>query len=195
MSVEVVLYQTLHSVGELNLPVGIASSGKQFEDYVVKQLYTNLLQLQGGYRVFPPRHTLREATFSGAHHQFDIVVEQQENLVTVECKFRGGAHIDQLFATQGKLMDYRKQPRGIFITTAAHVNNDIYCYAIAHHIQLICSLLPPVEHMLLQVKKGTDLEYRLENLQSRIKNGYEPQHVLIEWRNAYQRFCAEGYQQ
>lgn len=195
MSIEVILYQSLQSVRTLDLPVGIPSSGKQFEDYVVKQLYTSLLQLQGGYRVFPPRHTLREATFSGVYHQFDIVIAQQDDLVTIECKFRGGANIDQLFATQGKLVDYCKQPHGIFITTAAHVNDDIYYYALAHHIQLICPLLPPVEHMLWRIKKGTDLEYRLENLQSRIKNGCEPQHILIEWRNAYQRFCAEGYQQ
>ena len=195
MSIEVVLYQTLQSVRTLDLPVGMSSSGKQFEDYVVKQLYTSLLQLQGGYRVFPPRHTLRAATFSGVYHQFDIVIAQQEELVTVECKFSGGAHIDQLFATQGKLVDYCKRPHGIFITTAPHVNDEIYYYALAHHIQLICPSLPPVEHMLWQVKKGTDLEYRLGNLQSRIKNGIEPRYVLVEWRNAYQRFQADGYQQ
>ena len=195
MSIEDVLYQTLHSVGTLNLPVGISSSGKQFEDYVVKQLYTNLLQLGGGYRVFPPRHTLRESTFSGVYHQFDIVIAQQEALVSVECKFRGGAHIDQLFATEGKLVDYRKRPYGIFITTAPHVNDEMYYYALAHHIQIICSSLPPVEYLLHCVKSETDLAYRLANLQSRIKNGIDPRYVLIEWRNAYQRFRAEGYQQ
>jgi hypothetical protein len=182
-------------VWTLELPVGIPSSGKQFEDYVVKQLYTSLLQLQGGYRVFPPRHTLREATFSGVHHQFDIVIAQQEALVSVECKFRGGAHIDQLFATEGKLVDYCKRPYGIFVTTAPHINDEIYYYALAHHIQIICSALPPVEYLLHCVKSETDLAYRLANLQSRIKNGIDPRYVLIEWRNAYQRFRDEGYQQ
>jgi len=194
MSIEVVLYKALRAVGSLELQAGVPSSGKHFEDYVVKQLYTSLLQLQGGYRVFPPRHTLREATFSRVYHQFDIVVAQQEELVTVECKFRGGAHIDQLFATQGKLVDYCKRPQGIFITTAPHVNDEMHYYALAHHIQLICLSLPPVEYMLRCVNKGTDLEYRLENLQSRMKNGIEPQRLLIEWRNAFQRFLDDGYQ-
>ena len=194
MSIEVVLYQALRAVGSLELPAGVPSSGKLFEDYVVKQLHTSLLQLHGGYRVFPPRHTLREATFSGVYHQFDIVVALQEELITVECKFRGGAHIDQLFATQGKLVDYCKRPHGIFITTASHVNDGMYYYSLAHHIQLICPSLPPVEYMLWCVNKGTDLEYRLVNLQSRMKNGIESRHVLVEWRNAYQRFQADGYQ-
>ena len=193
MSIEVILYQSLQSVRTLDLPVGIPSSGKQFEDYVVKQLYTSLLQLQGGYRVFPPRHTLREATFSGVYHQFDIVIAQQEDLVSVECKFCGGAHIEQLFATQGKLMDYLKQPHGIFITTAAYVNDEMYYYALAHSIQLICPSLPPVEYMQSKVKNGTDLEHRLGNLQSRIIKGMEPHHLLVEWRNAYLRFQADGY--
>jgi hypothetical protein len=193
MGIEVILYQTLLSVQTLDLPVGIPSSGKQFEDYVVKQLYTNLLQLQRGYRVFPPRFSLLESTFSGVHHQFDIVIAQQEYLVAVECKFRGGAHIEEVFATQGKLIDYIKQPRGIFITTAPYVNDEIYYYALAHKIQLICPLLPPVEYMQLRVKKGTDLEDRLEKLQFRIINGCEPKNVLVEWRNDYQRFCTEGY--
>lgn len=193
MGIVVTIYQALQSVGALELPAGAPSSGKQFEDFMVKQLYTRLLQSQDGYRVFPPRHTLHEATFSGVYHQFDIVVAQQDDLVTVECKFRGGAHIDQLFATQGKLIDYRKQPRGIFTTTAPHVNDEIHYYALAHSIQLICTSLPPVEYMLWRVKKGTDLEYRLESLQSRILNKIDPRKVLIEWKNATQRFLDDGY--
>ena len=194
MSIEVVLYHALLTVGSLELPVGISSSGKGFEDYVVKQLYISLLQLEGGYRVFPPRYTLRETTFSGVYHQFDIVVAPQEELVTIECKFRGGAHIDQLFATNGKLMDYCKRPYGIFITTANHVNDEMYYYSLAHQICLICPKLPPVEYMLWYVNKGTDLEYRLKNLKSRMKNGIEPRYLLIEWRNAYHRFQDDGYQ-
>ena len=194
MCIEVVLYQSLRAVGSLELPPGVSSSGKQFEDYVVKQLYTSLLELQGGYRVFLPRYTLRESTFSGVYHQFDIVVVQQEELVTIECKFRGGAHIDQLFATHGKLVDYCKSPHGIFITTATHVNDEMYYYSLAHQIQLICPSLPPVEYMLCYVHKGTDLEYRLENLKSRMKNGIDPRPLLVEWRNAYRRFQADGYQ-
>jgi hypothetical protein len=195
MGIEVILYQALQSVQALELPVGISSSGKQFEDYVVKQLYTSLLQLQGGYRVFPPRFTLREPTFSGVYHQFDIVIAQQEYLVAVECKFRGGAHIEEMFATQGKLIDYRKQPHGIFITTAAYVNDEMYYYGLTHNIQLICPSLPPVEYMQSKVKKGTDLEYRLGILESRMKIGKEPQHLLVEWKNAYQRFQTDGYLQ
>jgi hypothetical protein len=100
MNTEVALYKSLQVVRSLDFPVGKPASGKKFEDYMVMQLYQNLQQ-QRGFRVFPPRHTLREATFSGIYHQFDIVVAEQEQLVAVECKFRGTAHIDQLFATQG----------------------------------------------------------------------------------------------
>jgi len=160
---------------------------------MVKQLHVRLSQAQDSYRVFPPRHTLREETFSGVYHQFDIVIAQQNDLITLECKFRDSAHIDQLFATQGKLIDYKRQPRGIFITTARHVNDEIYYYALAHHIRVISTLLPPVEYMLRRVKKGTDLEYRLESLQSRI-NSIDPHRVLVEWKNAVQRFVADGYQ-
>ena len=52
-----------------------------------------------------------------------------------------------------------------------------------------------MEYLLHCVKRGTDLAYRLANLQSRMKNGIDPRYVLIEWKNAYQRFRAEGYQQ
>lgn len=48
----------------------------------------------GMYRVYPPRYTLRTPTFSGAYRQFDIVVAQQDELMAIECKFRGNAHID-----------------------------------------------------------------------------------------------------
>jgi hypothetical protein len=195
MSIEVALYQALQSVGSLALPVGVPSSGKQFEDYMVKQLHTQLIQTQDSYRVFPPRHTLHDPTFSGTYHQFDIVIEQHEDLLAVECKFRGGAHIDQLFATKGKLIDYCKQPRGIFITTAPHINDEIHYYALAHQIQIICTSLLPIGYMLWRVKKGTDLEYRLENLQARIKNKVDAKRVLVEWKNAAQRFIADGYQE
>jgi hypothetical protein len=192
VEIEVTLYEAVKSVGLLDLPVGLPSSGKQFEDYMVKQLHMQLSQTQDGYRVFPPRHTLREATLSGVYHQFDIVIAQQDDLVAVECKFRDSSHIDQLFATQGKLIDYKKQPRGIFITTARHVNDEIHYYALAHRILIISVSLPPVEYMLRRVKRGTDLEYRLDNLRSRINN-VDPRRVLVEWKNAAQRFLDDGY--
>jgi hypothetical protein len=192
MNTEVVLYKSLQAVRSLNFPVGESASGKKFEDYMVMQLYQKLQQ-QGEFRVFPPRHTLREATFSGVYHQFDIVVAEQEQLVAVECKFRGSAHIDQLFATQGKLVDYRKRPRGVFVTTAQGVNDEMYCYGLAHQILLICPLLPPVDYMLQCVKKGTELASRLEILQGRIKDGVAAKHALVEWRNSYMRFRDEGY--
>ncbi len=192
MNLEFVIYKSLQHVQSLNFPVGEAASGKKFEDHVVMQLWQELKQ-QREIRVFPPRHTLGEATFSGVHHQFDIVVSKQDQLVAIECKFRGNAHIDQLFATCGKLIDYCKRPLGIFVTTASCVNEEIYYYALAHHILIICNLLPPVEYMLHCVKKETDLANRLQILQGRMKDDIAPKNILTEWKNAYTRFQDEGY--
>jgi len=192
MNTEVVLYKSLQAVRLLNFPVGESASGKKFEDYMVMQLYQKLQQ-QGEFQVFPPRHMLHEATFSGVCHQFDIIVAEQERLVAVECKFRGSAHINELFATYGKLVDYCKRPRGVFVTTAQGFNDEMYWYALAHQILLICPQLPPVEYMLQRVKEGTDLVSRLEILRSRIKEGIAPKHVLVEWRSSYMRFQDEGY--
>jgi hypothetical protein len=192
MNTEVMLYRLLQTVQSLDFPVGKSASGKRFEDHIVMQLYQHLRQ-HGEFRVFPPRHTLREATFSGVCHQFDIVVAEHERLVAVECKFRGSAHIDQLFATQGKLVDYRKPLRGVFVTTAQGVNDEMYYYALAHQILLISPGLPPIGYMLHCVRAGTDLAHRLETLQGRIKDGAPPQHLLVEWKNNYVRFQDEGY--
>ena len=192
MSIQAILYQSLQTVVSLDLPVGEAASGKKFEDYVVKQLYQQL-QRQSEDRVFTPRHTLREPTFSGVFHQFDIVIARPNETVAVECKFRGSAHIDQLFATHGKLIDYRSRPHGVFITTACGVNDEIYYYALAHRIQIICSLLPPVEYMLECAKKGTSLARTLEDLRQRIEDNLEPKRLLVEWKHSYDRFQSEGY--
>jgi hypothetical protein len=192
MDIEVALYESLRAIQAFDFPVGKSASGKKFEDHMVIQLCQRLQQHEG-FRVFPPRYTLREATFSGVHHQFDIVVTEQEQLAAVECKFRGSVHIDQLFATQGKLVDYCKRPRGVFVTTAPSVNDEMYYYALAHQIVLICPSLPPVEYMLQCVRKGTDLAHRLETLQNRLKDGAPPNHMLVEWKNNYMRFQNEGY--
>jgi hypothetical protein len=125
-------------------------------------------------------------------HPFDIVIRQNE-LVVIECKFRKGMTISELFAFVGKRMDYRKPPHGIFVTTAEHVNNDILCYAIGHHISIICYRLPPVEYMIQKVKKDTDLAHRLASLQDRLRGNSAPNHLLIEWQNACRRFVADGY--
>ena len=193
MSLEFTLYKSLISIESQGLPIGLSSSGKKFEDYMVRQLYTQLLHLQVGYRIFPPRYTLRNPTFSGVCHQFDLVVAKQDELVTVECKFREYTHIDELFATQGKIIDYCQRPKGIFLTTALHVNDEMYYYAMAQKIKLICPSLPTVEYMLHHVKDGTSLADRLEKLSDRIDNGIEPHNVLIEWKNDYQRFLTDGY--
>ena len=100
MNAEMALYRSLQEVWSLGFPVGESASGKKFEDTMVMQLYQKL-QHRGEFGVLPPRYTLREATFSGVYHQFDIVIKVQEQLVAVECKFRRSAHIDQLFALRG----------------------------------------------------------------------------------------------
>ena len=192
MDIEVLLYKSLEAAQSLDLPVGVSTSGKKFEDHMVTQLY-HKLQQQAEFRVFPPRYTLREDTFSGVHHQFDIVVAEQEELVAVECKFRSSAHIHQLFAALGKLVDYHKRPRGAFVTTAQNVNDAMYCYALAHQISLISPALPPVEYMLQCVKNGTDLAHRLETMLGRIRGDALPRHLLVEWKNSYMRFQDEGY--
>ena len=192
VSLSTLLYQSLREVYTLALPSGISTSGKKFEDYIVKQLYEKLLR-GGAYRVFPPRYTLRSPTFSGAYHQFDIVVAQHDELFVVECKFRESAHIDQLFSTQGKIIDYYKKPCGLFVTTAKGVNDEMYLYSLAHRLQIISNLLPPIEYMLGCVKKDTNIARRLEHLQTRLNDGTKPKTILIEWKNEYMRFLDEGY--
>jgi hypothetical protein len=189
--IEIVLFQALQDVKNLELPPGISGSGTKFEDYMVQQLYLRLHQ-QGVFAVFPPRYTLREATYSGIAHQFDVVIRQSE-LIAVECKFREAARIDELFAFRGKLIDYRKPPRGIFMTTAKHVNDHVFWYAISHHILIVSLFLPPVEYMIYRVKNNTDFARHLASLQARLREENTPQHLLVEWKNDHTRFVQEGY--
>ena len=191
MTIKVALFQALKDKALDDLPPGIPSSGNKFEDFMVQQLYQKLRQL-GTLRVFQPRHTLRGDTYSGLAHQFDIVI-QQDKLTTIECKFRAKTGIDDLFAFVGKLVDYRESPRGIFVTTAENVNDNVFCYAIAHRISIVYSSLPPVEYMIQRVKRNTNLAHRLARLQTRLRGKAAPNHLLVEWQNAYSRFTAEGY--
>lgn len=191
MTIEIVLFQALKDVKALELPPGTSSSGKKFEDFMVQQLYQPLRQ-QGGISVFPPRHTLRQATYSSVGHQFDIVIRRSE-LIAIECKFRKRTGIDDLFAFMGKLIDYREPPRGIFVTTAEKVNNNVFCYAIAHRISIVCPSLPPVQYMIQRVKKNTDLARRLASLQTRLRGKTSPNYLLVEWQNAHRSFMEEGY--
>jgi len=191
MTIEIVLFQALKDVKALELPPGIPGSGKKFEDFMVQQLHQTLQQ-QGTLHIFPPRYTLREATYSGVAHQFDIVIRQSK-LTAIECKFRKRTNIGELFAFVGKLIDYREPPRGIFVTAAENVNNDVFCYAIAHRILVVCSRLPPVQYMIQRVKKDTDLGRRLASLQTRLRGENAPHYLLVEWQNAYRRFTVEGY--
>ena len=103
-------------------------------------------------------------------------------------------HIDQLFATKGKLIDYRQMLRSFFITSADTVNDVMHCYALAHKIHIICNSLPPVEYMLNCVNKNVPIARRLQHLQIRMNDGIEPNKILIEWKNEYMRFRDEGYQ-
>ena len=191
MTIEIVQFHALKDKALDDLPPSIPSSGNKFEDFMVQQLYQKLRQL-GTLRVFQPRYTLREDTYSGLAHQFDIVI-QQDKLIAIECKFRGKTGIDNLFAFVGKLVDYRDLPRGIFVTTAKNVNDNVFCYAIAHRVSIVCSSLPPVEYMIQQAKKNTDLAHRLARLQIRLRGKTAPNHLLVEWQNANSRFTAEGY--
>jgi len=191
MTIETVLFQALKDVKALELPLSIPSSGKKFEDFMVQQLYETLRQ-QGALRLSPPRYTLHEPTYSGLAHQFDIVV-WQGRLTAIECKFRKRTNISELFAFVGKLIDYREPPQSIFITTAENVHDEIFYYAIAHRILVVCSCLPPVGYMIRRVKTNTDLAHRLASLQSRLQGENAPSHLLVEWQNAYRRFTAEGY--
>ena len=156
-----------------------------------KQLYRAVRQ-NGAQDVYPPRHTLRQATCSGVVHQFDLVVREPE-VTAVECKFRKRSGIDALFAFVGKLIDYREPPRGIFVTTAEKLNDDWFCYALAHRISIVCPVLPPVEFMVQCVKNDTDLARRLGSLLSQLQDVNVPRQVLIQWQNEHRRFVAEGY--
>ncbi len=161
---------------------------------MVQQLYQEL-QRHATLHIFPPRYTLREPTYSGVAHQFDVVIREDENTTVVECKFREKTGIDELFAFAGKLVDYRNPLQGVFVTTSGTVNDDAFQYAIAHHIQIICSTLAPVAYMGQCVKRDTDLARRLNNLQARLKDDCTPSHILVEWKNAHRRFVSEGYDQ
>ena len=191
MTIEIVLFQALEDVKDLELPPGTPSSGSKFEDFMVQQLY-QMLQQQGTLHIFPPRYTLREPTYSGLAHQFDVIIRQSE-LIAIECKFRKKTGIDSLFAFFGKLKDYREPPRGIFVTTAENVNDNVFYYAIAHCISIVCSSLPPVQYMIQRVKKNTDLARRLASLQTRLRGENAPNRLLVEWQNACGRFMVEGY--
>jgi len=159
---------------------------------MVQQIY-QMVQQTGQLRVFPPRYTLREPTRSGAAHQFDIVLRHNQLTTAIECKFRKKTGIDELFGYKGKLTDYKRPPRAIFVTTSEIIPDDVFCYAIAHEISVVCFLLPPVGYMLQQVRLDTDLARRIGNLQTRMKGDNTPGHVLVEWQNAFRRFAAEGY--
>jgi len=191
MTIETVLFQALEYVKALELPSGIPSSGKKFEDFMVQQLHQTLRQ-EGTLQVFPPRYTLREVTYSGVFHQFDIIVRQSQ-LIAIECKFRKTTNIGELFAFVGKRIDYREPPRGIFVATTENINSDVFYYAIAHRILIVCSSLPPVEYMIQRVKKDTDLARRLAGLQTSLRGDNAPNRLLVEWQNAYRRFTMEGY--
>jgi hypothetical protein len=191
VTIACVLFQALKEVKALDLPPAIPGSGKKFEDFMVQQLYQTLQQL-GTLRVFQPRYTLNEATYSGVAHQFDVVI-RRDKLTVIECKFRGKTGIDNLFAFKGKLVDYREPPRGIFVTTAEKINANVFCYAIAHRISIVCSSLPPVQYMIRRVKDNTDLARRLASLQTRLRGDDVPKRLLVEWQNAYRRFTDEGY--
>jgi len=191
MGVETVLFEALTDAQVVQLPPGTASSGKDFEDLMMKQLHTTLAQ-QAGLYVYPPRYTLSQATYSGVAHQFDIVIRENQ-LAALECKFRRTIGIDHLFGFVGKLVDYRQPPRGIFVTTAENASDDCFCYAIAHRISMVCRFLPPVEYMLNRVKTDTELARRLWSLQMRLQQENVPRRVLVQWRNEYGRFIAEGY--
>ena len=191
MTLEVVLFQAVAAVKALQLPAGTPRSGTEFEDFMVKQLHQALRQ-QGALYVYPPRYTLSQATYSGIAHQFDIIV-REDQLAAIECKFRKRTGIDDLFAFLGKLVDYREPPRGIFVTTAENVNDDSFCYAIAHRISIVCSSLAPVEYMVHRVKSNTDLARRLGSLHTRLQEENVPKRVLVQWQNEYRRFMDEGY--
>ena len=191
MSVNIspILYGALKQGLASQLPPGRPHSGTMFENLTVERLYDTLRQR--GTSVFQPRYTLRESTFSGVAHQFDIVVRDGE-LTVVECKFREKVGIDQLFAFVGKLIDYRRRPQGIFLTTALVVGDEILCYAIAHRITLISTPLPPMEYLLERVQPGSGLAQRLTLLLAK-QWEREPGKILAEWKNVYTTFCMEGY--
>jgi hypothetical protein len=192
MMPEIALFQALRDVAVLELPPGIPHSGKKFEDYTFQKLY-QAVHLLGERSVFPPRYTLREPTYSTVHHQFDIVVREGQ-LTAIECKFRQGTGINDLFAFLGKLVDYRVRPRGVFVTTARNVGDQVFCYAIAHHISIVCPCLAPVEYMIQQVKAETDLFHRLVSLRTCLCSNSIPKNALVQWQNEHRRFLAEGYQ-
>lgn len=189
------------------------SAGHEFEDVTVEKVYTACHRL-GALKVFPPRYTLKLPTVSGLHHQIDVVVQEgTSGFHLVECKFRQSVTIEELYATNGKLLDYvlgaqvrgqKTRLRGYYLVGPTRVNDSFYQYALAWGITLIAPDGPaPLEHMLAKTRPDTALYGQLTRLLQRtsgaefpgfVTKPCKPHQLLVEWRACYERWKREGYE-
>lgn len=188
------------------------SAGHEFEDLTVEKVYTACHRL-GTLRPFPPRYTLELPTVSGLYHQIDVVVrEGSSGYHLVECKFKQSANIAELYAFNGKILDYafgaqardrKTWFRGYFLTTSLSVSKSFYKYALAWGITFIApGCPPPPEHMLSKTKPNTALHRRLTRLVERAADislaefatrPREADKLVAEWCACYQHWGREGY--
>lgn len=190
------------------------TAGHQFEDLTVQAVYKACAKL-GRMRTFAPRYTLRLPTVSGLQHQIDVVVSEGPSIYhLIECKFAKSVTIDQLYATNAKLLDYsfgattREQKtefRGYFLVSPSKVNDNFYRYASTWGITLVAAGgLPPPEYMIEKIPPHTDaaLFEQLVSLSEKTTGGNftdlltkprNAEKLLMEWRACYQKWKRKGY--
>ena len=147
------------------------SAGHDFEDLTVEKVHTACHKVSN-LGPFPPRYTLRLPTVSGLCHQIDVVVrEGSAGYHLIECKLEQSTDVAEIYALNGKLLDYafgarvrnqRTQIRGYFLTTSSRVSDGFCKYALAWGISLIApGCPPPPEYMLAKTKPNTTLHRQL----------------------------------
>lgn len=189
------------------------TAGHEFEDLTVEKVYASCLKL-GTLRPFPPRYKLKLPTVSGSYHQIDVVVRDgSSGYHLVECKFKQSTDVAELYAFNGKLLDYifgakaRNQKvrfRGYFLTTSPSVSEGFCKYALAWGITLVApnasDCPPPPEYMLSRTKPDTALQRRLNRLVERtvdislaeIATGpREAGKLVADWRVCFQHWRKE----
>jgi len=188
------------------------SSGHVFEDLTVEKVYAACHRL-GTLKSFPPRYTLRLPTVSGLYHQIDVVVrEGSSSYHLIECKFEQLTDVAELYAFNGKLLDYslgaqarhqKTRLRAYFLTASPTVSESFYKYALAWGITVIApGCLPPPEHMLAKIEPNTTLHRQLTRLVDRttcislgelVAKPREADKLLADWRSHYQSWRRAGY--
>jgi hypothetical protein len=151
-------------------------TGYRFEDLTVRKIYQLAERL--GLKPNPPRCILEYPTISGICHQFDNSFRVDTTLYVIECKSTRTPIRDHIFCIKAKILDYLFGARimqrdlvikGIFLSTV-NVQESLMVYAIAYGITVIDPTSPPIEHMLLNVKKDSKTYRALKDLKQKLED-------------------------